>query len=356
MDKYISLRAFLITSGILSGVIVLTIVLIALNGEDTRTALENRFSRQDVRIVFKDSQTKESSQRQDKLRLPVPTSQRSNNKQEQNQSSQLSGSIQTPPVQGLHRKGPKGNTLPVIRADGMTPFKAYSKPFASKKEHSEIGLVLVDFGLSKRATNALIDKMPANVTFAMSPYAKTPQKTVKKAIKAGFETWLSVPMQTIDFPQSDTGPDTLLTRVTMEANRFRLYNVMGAAAGYPGIIVTDTAQFLQSKSNVNNIIGQMKQRGLGFAFAQTKSTPVVVSAILERDLPVVQNDIWLDRTPTPSHIRKQLAKLEQKAKSSGRAIGFFHPYPSSRQEIRKWAKSLPDKNIRIAPLSYFARN
>ena len=356
MDQFVSLRTFLITSGVLSGIVALILLLVAWNADSTRKALEENFSRQDVRIVFEGGS--DNTEQESALRVPVPDTRQDGNKQERQQqkAQKTSQTMQNPPVKGLHRKGPRGNSLPVTRADGMTPFKAYSKPFSPKKGQAEIGLVLVDFGLSKRVANELIQNMPANVTFAMSPYADTPQQTIRKAMTAGFETWLSVPMQTSNFPQSDTGPDTLLTRVTLEANRFRLHSVMGTAAGYPGLIVTDTAQFLQSKSNVNNIMSQVQKRGLGFAFAQTESSPVVVSAILKRDLPVAQNDIWLDRPPVPSHIRQQLQKLEKKARDNGGAIGFFHPYASSRQQIRNWAKSLSGKNIRIAPLSYFARN
>lgn len=348
MEKYISLRAFFITSGILGGIVVVALTLITLNGQATREELEEKFSRQDVRIAFEESTNNAKSQNE--LRVPVPSS----SLNESDKKTQAS--IQKPPVKGLHRKGPKGNTLPVIRADGMTPFKAYSKPFSPKDNPAKISLVLVDFGLSKRITDNVIQNMPDNVTFAMSPYADAPQKTLNKAIKSGFETWLSIPMQTRKFPQSDSGPDTLLTRVTMESNRFRLFNVLGVSAGYPGIIVTDTAQFMQSKSNVNNIMGEVKKRGLGFAFAQTENSPVVVNAILERDLPVAQNDVWLDQPPTPAHIQDQLNKLEEKAKTHGRAVAFFHPYPSSRQHVRDWAQELSGKRIQLAPLSYFARN
>ena len=54
---------------------------------------------------------------------------------------------------------------------------------------------------------------------------------------------------------------------------------------------------------------------------------------------------------TPDDIEKALARLEQRARERGSAVGIIHPLPVSYQEIGKWIAGLKDKGLALAPLS-----
>ena len=67
---------------------------------------------------------------------------------------------------------------------------------------------------------------------------------------------------------------------------------------------------------------------------------------------------WIDATRYLDHpeasraaIDRRFAELERIARARGAAVGVGQPYPVTLERLAAWARTLPEKNMVIAPLS-----
>ncbi|MDO8358519.1 MAG: divergent polysaccharide deacetylase family protein, partial [Devosia sp.] len=130
-------------------------------------------------------------------------------------------------------------SIPRIAASGQTPFEAYARPSltpATAGGKPLIAIVVTGLGLNETGTDAAINTLPDAVTLAFAPYGKALARSVGSARAAGHEILLEVPLEPFDYPDSDPGPDTLLTGQAPRDNLDKLFTVMGKFGGYVGLI------------------------------------------------------------------------------------------------------------------------
>lgn len=277
---------------------------------------------------------------------------------EQTVTQETTGAAENPnalpaaPLEGLIEDH-NGKMLPISRIqDDMTPFQAYKKPFEAMAGRALVSIVLVDFGLSESLSNTALEKLPADITLVLNPYVDDPAKWAASARGKGREFWLSLPMQTKEFGVGDTGPNTLMLSASQAENEARLFNVMGIAAGYAGMVSQEGHVFTQDIPTASAIQKQIFGRGLAFA----ESNPDVAAAFglsnaTENGHPYVQNTLWLDSDLRPDAIDRALKDLEAQATKKGKAIAFVHPYPAVMTKLEAWLKDAESKGLQLAPLS-----
>ena len=255
------------------------------------------------------------------------------------------------PIEGLFETV-DGKQLPKSRIqDDMTPFQAYKKPFVPVAGRPLISIVVVDFGLSDLLSQSMLDNMPPEVSFAISPYAADPTKWAAAARAYGHEFWLSLPMQTKNVANDDGGPNTLLASAPIEENQKRLLNVMGTAVGYAGLVSQKDHTLTQADLSAGQTMKQILGRGLAFAESNPNIPAYGLSLAMEAGSPYVQNNFWLDGDLRPDAINQALRALEIQAARKGKAIAFIHPYPAVISRLQEWLKASEQNGFQIAPLS-----
>lgn len=258
------------------------------------------------------------------------------------------------PIDGLFEETEDG-LLPVIRdSDQLTPFEAYKRPYdvyATDKKLIAIGIM--NIGLSDVATESSIRNMPADVSLILSPYSQSSAFWINESRANGHEVWLTLPMESKDYPIDDPGPHTLLVQTPEKENYNKLRWLLGSAVGYTGFVGSYEPIFLNSLSDARPVLNNIYRRGLGFINSQPEVT-MPESIAIGMKAPYAAIDVWIDKPPTRDHIRQSLAKLEEIAENNGSAIGIIHPVPLSYQEILEWKDTLSDKGFALAPLSALA--
>jgi len=245
-----------------------------------------------------------------------------------------------------------GKILPVSRLqDDMTPFQAYKKPFEAIAGRALVSVVVVDFGLSESASKDTLEKLPADITLVLNPYTDDPSKWVESSRGDGHEIWLSLPMQTKEFGTGDTGPNTLLRNASKEENEARLFNVLGTAVGYAGVVSQEGHVFTQDVPSADPIQKQIFGRGLAFVESNPGAESFGVKSATENGYPYAQNTLWLDSDLRPEAIDRALKDLEGEATKKGKIIAFVHPYPVVMTKLEPWLKDAESKGLQIAPLS-----
>ncbi len=241
--------------------------------------------------------------------------------------------------------------LPKIADDGRKAMDVYARPFDRSDPRPKIAIVIGGLGLGEAVTQAAIDRLPAGVTLAVTPYGSSLQGLVSTARGKGHEVVLELPLEPYDYPDNDPGQDTLLTGQTSEENPARLRRVLAKVSGYAGLINSQGAKFLSSSDDMRGLLKSTSARGLYFLDAGEAEKSLAREAALAEGAAFAKGDRVLDRDPRREAIEKEFAALEEAAKARGSAIGVAGAFPVTVDRVTAWAATLEEKGIALVPVS-----
>ena len=261
-----------------------------------------------------------------------------------------------PNDQKLVEVTPQG-PIPKIAANGMRPAEAYAqpvKPIPGKPDAPRVALVVGGLGVSANITQDAISKLPAAVTLAFMPYSYDVDHLAGRARRAGHEILLQAPMEPFNYPDNDSGPQTLLTTLSPEQNIERLYWLMSRFQGYVGITGAMGARFTASERAFMPILQETAKRGLIFVDDGANPRSVAPRIAGGSNLPFAKADMVVDAVATPAEIDHALGRLEMTAREHGFAIGMASALPVSIERIAKWAKAAESRGLQLVPITAVA--
>ncbi|MDB5476344.1 MAG: hypothetical protein JWP49_1855 [Phenylobacterium sp.] len=256
------------------------------------------------------------------------------------------GALPTAPLAGLYAPGP-GGPMPIIAADGRTPFEAYKRPFAANGR-PRIALIIGGLGLNARATRAAIESLPPEVTLSFAPYAEGLQGWIDEARAHGHEVLLETPMEPLDYPDNDPGPYTLMADGSAPEVIKKLEWVLSRATGYYALTNYLGSRFLGSANAYQTFASAAAGRGLGFIDDGSGAR------LAGGGLPRASAERVIDDQLSQAAIDQQLLALESGAMQRGQALGAGFAYPVTLDKVARWAGSLNDRGFQLAPASALA--
>ena len=240
--------------------------------------------------------------------------------------------------------------LPRIAADGRMPMTAYAPPVLPTR-NPRIAIVVSGLGISARATAAAIEGLPPGVTLAFAPYENDVQRWVAEARRTGHEVLLEVPMEPVDFPDSDPGPHTLRAAAGEETNTDRLTWSLTRFTGYAGITNLLGGRMLADPDSLEPVMTYVARRGLLFFDSGPAARSVAPDIARRINAPYVQSAVTLDTIQTGMEIDARLSQLEQLARTNGAAAGNGFLYPVTVDRVTNWARGLPGRGFVLVPAS-----
>lgn len=255
------------------------------------------------------------------------------------------------PVPGLYENASEG-MLPIIRKeDNISPFEAYKRPFQKTSEKPLLSIIFFNMGLSRKMTEGLIQNLPAEVSFSFSPYAQDLKLLTDISRKAGHEVWLTLPMETKNYPFDDPGPLTLLVNASVEQNKGRLTSILASTQGYVGFVSQKNHIFKREDANVNPAFQEVFDRGLAILDSKPSLYSFVGDLASKNDYPNAKNNFWLDDDLTPLALNKKIRQIIEYGKSGGSLIVMVRPYPTSVKALQKFLHSAAADRFQLAPVS-----
>ncbi len=243
--------------------------------------------------------------------------------------------------------------LPKIAADGVRPADAFAQPVTpipGKPDAVRIALIIEGLGVSAKDTAEAIAKLPGAVTLAFVPYG-TDAAMAGRARAAGHEILLEVPMEPFDYPDNDTGPQTLLTSLAPHQNIDRLHWLMARFQGYVELINMMGARFTASEQAFAPVLQEAEKRGLIFVDNGANPRSVAGRIAGANNLPFAKAEVTINSVPTPEQIDRALAGLEATARQHRLAVGVASALPVSIAHIAKWAKTAASRGVLLVPIT-----
>jgi polysaccharide deacetylase 2 family uncharacterized protein YibQ len=254
------------------------------------------------------------------------------------------------PDPALVDKSPQGD-LPKIAEDGRQAWRVYARPFNPLDPRPRIALVVMGLGLSRVATDATLERLPGPVTLAFDSQSTSIEPWLERARADGHETLIDVPMEPFDYPQSDPGPNTLLTSLPNADNLERLQKALREGTGYIGVTTDTGSRFIANPDKVKPLLTLLRQRGLMLFDAHISPHSVLNDLAKPLGLPVATVARRIDDDPSPTSIDVALRDLEQTARLQGAAVGVLTALPLSLERTQAWIGGLAARGYALAPLS-----
>lgn len=240
--------------------------------------------------------------------------------------------------------------LPRIAANGTMPMQAYAAP-AGDNSKPRIAIIVSGLGISAKATAAALSSLPPQVTLAFAPYAADVQKWVSLARQQGHEVLLEVPMESFDFPDSDSGPHTLRAGASEDANTERLVWALTRFTGYTGVTNLLGGRLLADPDSLEPVLAYLARRGLLFfdnGIATRSAAPDVAA---RTGVAFAQSSLTIDSIQTAMEIDHELSELENQARAHGKASGSGFIFPITLERVAHWAASLDGRGFVLVPAS-----
>lgn len=244
--------------------------------------------------------------------------------------------------------------LPAIAPDGRESWRVYARPFDNSDERPRIAIVITGLGINARTTQTAVQGLPGQVTLAFVPYADRLPRWIALARAAGHEVMLAVPMEPIDFPQEDPGPQALLMSLTPGDNLKRLEWALSRANGYIGITNFLGSAFARSRKQMRALMHSLKARGLMFLDSYSAPASAASDLASEIGVPWVNNEVFIDDKTSVMAIDARLEKVEHIAREEGFAIAIGNGYPITIERVAKWASKIEQRGFVLAPISALA--
>ncbi|MDP4023062.1 divergent polysaccharide deacetylase family protein [Methylobacterium sp. NEAU 140] len=215
-----------------------------------------------------------------------------------------------------------------------------------------IAILVTGLGIGQSATAAATVRLPPAISLAFTPYGAETERAAARARDAGHEVFLQVPMEPFDYPDSDPGPQTLLTALKGPENADRLAWALARFPGYVGLVNLMGAKLMADPA-FEPVLREIGARGLGFVDDGTGPKPAATPN--KAHTPLARAEIVLDAVARPDAIDAELARAEAQARSGGFALASAAGTLLTVERIARWARDLDARGIRLVPVSVALR-
>jgi len=245
-------------------------------------------------------------------------------------------------------------TMPKLGEGRLRALDVYARP-EEPGTGPRIAILMTGLGIGQAATAAAIVKLPPTISLAFAPYGAEIERSAARARAAGHEVLLQAPMEPFDYPDSDPGPQTLLTALKGPENADRLAWAMSRFPGYVGVVNFMGAKLMSDAGAFEPVLREIGARGLGFVDDGTAARPLPAGLSAKVKTPLARAEIVIDAVPRADAIDRELARLEAQARTKGFVLASASALPQTIDRIARWARDLDARGLRLVPVSVALR-
>ncbi len=211
----------------------------------------------------------------------------------------------------------------------------------------QVAIIIDDMGYHRKMARRFIS-LKANLTFSVLPQSPYGEEIIRMAKAAGTALMLHLPMEPVEYPHIDPGPGALLTRMSPEAFREKLFDHIEEIPEAVGVNNHMGSEMTTHEDKMFQLFSILKAKKLFFIDSRTtaETRSRIPARILQ--LPFAQRDVFLDHEPNPAFIEKQIRLLIRIARHQGQAIGIAHPHRATYETLKRMLPEIRQK-VKLVP-------
>lgn len=234
------------------------------------------------------------------------------------------------------------------------PSQAYAAGWDPSDRRKKVAVLVADIGLSIQLSGDAADRLPAAISFAVSPYAVQNQALLARIRAAGHEMLVSLPMEPANFGLADAGPRALLTSGSRDSNAIHLNWALSRFPGYVGVtgaLGPLHGERFAASAQMDDILATIARAGLLYIDPRigiTRADPAAENALAQRSVNLVLDSNNADAR----EIDLRLTQLEAIALRDGAALGLAGAAtPVMIERLTTWVSRLGQTDLVLVPVS-----
>jgi hypothetical protein len=212
-----------------------------------------------------------------------------------------------------------------------------------------ISIVIDDMGVAQRQTQRALG-LPSFVTFAFLPYAPKVDETTRRAIHAGHDVIVHMPMQAQQKNVSP-GPDHLSLYDHQIDLHDKIVRNLSHFHGYVGVNNHMGSAFTRDIDAMGVLMAELKKRDLFFLDSMTTPGSAGARAARLYGVPYISREIFIDHVDAPEAINAALKQAERLARKKGTIVMIGHPRPHTLDALEQWIPAAQKRGIVFITLS-----
>ncbi len=341
LNSVFSFRAFMEGIGICTLLLLSLVMWLLSEQEGFFGELQSRLPSK-AALIIKDSI---GSQSATVIKMPPATNPSNVQKISNDNATPLTPS----PITGLYENNIDG-LLP-IRTNNQTPFDAYRNKYKPSGSKTTLSVIITDMGISAGRSREIINNLPANVSLSFSPYANDLKKLTDYARMNGHEVWLTLPMETKNYPAEDPGDLTLFVNTSIEKSAKRLSQILGSTDGYVGFVTTKNHAFTPEDGDIKPVIQNIFKRGLAIIDTNPYKKNFAGFIARNNEYPHGKNNLWIDEVLGEANALITLKQASNLGMQRDHVTIILRPYPSSIKALTTFLSSEQGQQFELAPAS-----
>lgn len=212
-----------------------------------------------------------------------------------------------------------------------------------------IAVVIDDLGLDRKRTARTL-ALPAPLTMAFIPYAKSLDKQTATARNNGHELLVHLPMEPLN-EKLDAGPNHLNTHLAHEDLQDRIHWNLERFGGYVGVNNHMGSRATTDKTVMSALMAELRNREMLFLDSRTNAKSVGGEMAAQEGVPFAERNVFLDNVNDKTAVLKQLSLLERVSRKTGFAVGIGHPRDGTIDALKEWLPLAQSKGFSLVPIS-----
>lgn len=251
------------------------------------------------------------------------------------------------PVMGL-----EGSRHVSVESDIKLPAFIRNGQRGQKSLKPKIALVITSVGSDPEILQMILDTFPAEVSFSFASYGPHLREWIKNARLKGHEVLMDLPLESLEYPQLNSGSYTLRVGVDSLNNINKLNRILEKGDGLiVGVCGLKGAHFLESADDTFPILEALKRDGYLFLETMPSSRSVVPKIAAQLSLPFIENNYVIDEVFSTSQMKKNLENLEYMAQKKGFSVGVVHAFQPTLELVKTWIEKLKEKGFDLVPIT-----
>jgi len=209
-----------------------------------------------------------------------------------------------------------------------------------------IALVIRGLGVNRDLTARTIETMPSQVALGFVPYGEGLKDWTQKARRGQHDVLIQIPLEPQNYPETNPGPHTLLTSLSIDENLKRLDWLLDRFEGITGVSNYLGGKFASAPGTFAPVLMELKARELIYIDDGKAANPMARQLARQVSLSYAVADGVIDEGKrTPEAVSKELEKVEAIARSEGKAIAVGHAHTETLDTLKGWIAGLSEKGL-----------
>lgn len=257
-------------------------------------------------------------------------------------------------LEKIQKKQTKKENILILNF-GFKKLQLYRLILKQKIALADIALVIDDWGYSNKVLRKSLE-LDTALTYAILPNLPYSLKTAKRAHDSGHEVILHLPLEPHNAEKHPLEKNTIFTSMSETTIKNIIKDDLSSIPGLTGINNHMGSKATESEYVLNILFDQVAQNKLYFLDSYTSNDSLVPKIALEKKIPFIRRDIFIDNVSSKDHIKGQLIRAKNIAAKKGSVIAIGHAKELTIATIKEIIPEFEKEGFRFVYLSDLVNN